>query len=511
MDYKPVMNKNALLKMTGICKSFPGVKALDNASLTVHQSEVHALLGENGAGKSTLLKILAGAYSEDSGSIEINGKKVSNLTPQKARDLGISIIYQEFSTLPYLSIAENLFLGRLPQKRSGLVDWKICRERTSLLLAQVGLDISPLTLVSRLAVAQQQLVEIAKAISYDAKIIIMDEPTAPLTQREIDHLFEIIGGLKAKGAGIVYVSHRLAEIQQICDVVTTLRDGCNVGGGIVSQFTIDDLIRMMVGRDLSVMYPKSNAPIGDPVLQVRNLCIENRLYNISMQVRKGEILGIAGLVGAGRTEFARSVFGADSCDSGEIEMNGVILHLDSPAVAIKNKIGLIPEDRKGQGLVLLMNVKDNISLACLSSFSRAGKLNISKEVSASQDYVKKMGIATPDIFTATNSLSGGNQQKVVLSKWLCADCRLLIMDEPTRGIDVGSKVEIYELMNSLVHSGMAIIMISSELPELIGMCDRILVMHSGTIAGELEREEFTEEAIMRLATGSNCEEKVVND
>lgn len=494
-------DEKVLLRMKGICKSFPGVKALQDVSLEVKTGEVHALLGENGAGKSTLLKILSGAYERDSGVIEIDGRVIDEMSPKVAQELGISIIYQEFSNLRHLSIGENIFLGRLPRKKSGLVDWGDCYEQSAQLLKRVGLPIDPRTPVSALKVAQQQMVEIAKAISREAKIIIMDEPSAPLTQIEIDSLFEVIRNLKAQGVGIVYVSHRLVEIKQICDRLTCLRDGCYVGQGDVRDLSVDDMIRMMVGRDLSNMYPRSGAEIGEVILEVHSLCTQGFLQDITFKSRKGEILGLAGLVGSGRTELARAVFGADPIESGEIVWEGEPLRIYSPAQAIKRQIGLVPEDRKGQGLVLMMNVKDNITLANLNSFTKAGKLSLYQEEKTAEDYVDKLGISTPGIFAEASNLSGGNQQKVVLSKWLCANCKLLIVDEPTRGIDVGAKVEIYELLGSLVRGGMAVIMISSEMPELIGVCDRILVMHEGGIAGELTRDEFSEENIMRLAAG----------
>jgi ribose transport system ATP-binding protein len=492
---------DALLKMTGINKSFPGVRALQNVHLEVRGGQAHALLGENGAGKSTLLKILSGAYARDSGVIEFAGKNLHQITPKSAREIGISIIYQEFSSIPYLSVAENIFLGRLPRRKNGLVDWKKCYKQSAELLDTLGLEIDPGIHVSKLKIAQQQMVEIAKAISIEAKIIIMDEPTAPLTEREIGNLFNVIRRLKANGVGIVYVSHRLVEIQQICDEVTVLRDGCNVGSGRVADLNIDDMIRWMVGRNLNVMYPRSGAKIGNTVLSVQNLSVRNTLHSISFDVRKGEIFGLAGLVGAGRTELARALFGADPIDSGKIILEGKELNIKNPANAIASKIGLVPEDRKGQGLVLMMDVKNNISLASLRSFISFGKLNLYKEESVAESFVEKLAISTPDIFTEVNNLSGGNQQKVVLSKWLCANCHLLIVDEPTRGIDVGAKVEIYGLINDLARNDIAVIMISSELPELIGICDRIAVMHEGKLAGTLERDAFSEENIMRIAVG----------
>ncbi len=470
---------NLLLRLEGISKSFPGVKALQNVSLSLQAGHVHALLGENGAGKSTLLKIISGAYQRDEGLIEIDGERQDELTPKRAQELGVSIIYQEFSVLPHLSIGENIFLGRLPRKKNGLVDWNTCYKNSEALLSRVGLELDPRIHVSELKVAQQQMVEIAKAISRNAKIIIMDEPTAPLTQREIDSLFAVIRSLRAQGVGILYVSHRLAEIQEICDEISCLRDGCFVGSGLVKELSVDDMIRMMVGRDLSNMYPR----------------------NINFTVRQGEILGLAGLVGAGRTELARAIFGADRIGSGEIYLEGKQINLKNPKHAISCKIGLVPEDRKGQGLVLMMNVKENITLASLPDFTGGGILRLGKEENSAEEYKEKLGIVCPGIFSEVSNLSGGNQQKVVLSKWLCANCKLLIVDEPTRGIDVGAKVEIYELINELVRSGIAIIMISSEMPELIGVCDRILVMHEGAISGELSLGQFSEENIMRLAAG----------
>lgn len=497
------IENNIILKMRGISKSFPGVKALQKVNLEIYKGEVHALLGENGAGKSTLLKILAGAYSRDEGDIEIDGQIIDVLDPKIAEELGISIIYQEFSTLPYLSIAENIFLGRQPQKMQGkgLIDWEKCNEESKKLLMRVGLTIDPKIPVSKLKVAEQQMVEIAKALSKNAKIIVMDEPTSPLTQREIDNLFQIIRDLKRQGVTIIYVSHRLVEIKEICDRITVLRDGFNVGEAATTDITIQDMIRMMVGRNLIDMFPKSNAIIGDKILQVEHLCTTEKLRDISFYVRKGEILGISGLVGAGRTELARAVFGADSITEGVIKIDGKIVSINNPEEAISYGMGLVPEDRKRQGLVLMMNVKNNTTLASLGNFLKFGKLRLRKEEMVTLEFIDKLRIVTPGIFEETKNLSGGNQQKVVLSKWLCANCSLLIIDEPTRGIDVGAKIEIYELMNELVRAGIGIVMISSELPELIGVCDRVLVMHEGKITGELSREDFSEEVIMSYATG----------
>lgn len=498
------MDNENILVMRNISKSFPGVKALSNVDLEVRRGEVHALMGENGAGKSTLLKILAGAYTRDEGEIYIEGEKVEDLTPKRAENLGISIIYQEFSSLPHLSIAENIFLGRQYTKQGGMIDWKRCREESAALLRQVGMEVDPSMKVSRLKVAEQQMVEIAKALSKNAKIIVMDEPTAPLTQKEINHLFRVIEELKKKNISVIYVSHRLAEIKEICDRITVLRDGCLVGSAEASDVSVQDMIRMMVGRELKDMYPRADRETGEAILEIERLSTKDKLKDISLTLHKGEILGLAGLVGAGRTELARAVFGADEIESGTIRLNGETVRIRSPRDAIRKKIGLVPEDRKSQGLVLMMNVKENITLASLKKFRRGGKLSLKKEAVSSEEYVRKLRIATPDIYTAAENLSGGNQQKVVLGKWLCADCGLMLIDEPTRGIDVGSKVEIYELMKELVEKDMAILMISSEMPELIGVCDRIAVMHEGRLMGILNREEFSEEKIMAYASGQTA-------
>ena len=492
---------NSYLRMVNISKSFPGVKALSQVNLEVCRGEVHALLGENGAGKSTLLKILAGAYARDEGEIYIDGKAVGELTPKLAEDLGISIIYQEFTLLPCLSVAENIFLGRQPRKKNGLIDWKKCYEDSRELLLLAGLAIDPRTQVSKLKVAQQQMVEIAKALSRKAQVIIMDEPSAALTQKEIEQLFTVIENLKSRQVAVIYVSHHLEEIKAVCDRITVLRDGCYVGTAQVKDVEIPDMIRMMVGRDLSDMYPKASVKIGEPVLKVCGLSTREKLHNISLTVHRGEILGIAGLVGAGRTELARAIFGADEKSSGELEIDGKKVEIRMPRDAISCGIGLVPEDRKNQGLVLMMDVKENTTLANLKRLVQWGKLNLSREAQAARDYRERLHIATPGIDETVANLSGGNQQKVVLGKWLFADCRLLMIDEPTRGIDVGAKVEIYELMKTLVEKGLGVLIISSEMQELIGICDRILVMHEGEITGEVWRKDFAEETIMALAAG----------
>jgi ribose transport system ATP-binding protein len=491
-----------LLVMEGIDKSFPGVNVLQKVNLSVRKGEVHALLGENGAGKSTLMKILAGAYSKDAGTISFDSGVVEIKDPKHAQEMGISIIYQEFTLLPHLSVAENIFLGRLPKSKRNpwLIDWSRCYQESEELLNRLGLKLDPRIPASRLKVAEQQMVEIAKSLSNKAKIIIMDEPTAPLTAREIDNLFDVVKMLKQQGVSIIYISHRLPEIKQICDRTTVLRDGKNIGTVNVADSEIEDWVSMMVGRDLDQMFPKLTIPRGAETLEVRDMQTD-KLKGISLTAYQGEILGIGGLVGAGRTELARALFGADPILDGDIRIDGKLVNMSNPRVAIENGIGLVPEDRKREGLVLSMSVKDNTTLANLVDVSRLGKLSLTLEGELANKYVQDLQIATPSIYQETVNLSGGNQQKVVLAKWLCSKCKILIIDEPTRGIDVGAKVEIYELLNGLVKNGATVIMISSEMPELMGMSDRIIVMHEGRITGELRREEFSEENIMRYATG----------
>ena len=495
-------NGTPALQMRGITKTYPGVRALDSVDFDVRRGEVHALLGENGAGKSTLMKILAGAQPMDSGEILIDGAPVHITTPQKAMELGISIIYQEFNLVPYLNAAENIFLGREPKAAiPGFVDFGTMYSEAQTVIDHLGVKLNVRTPVNRLSVAQQQMVEIGKATSRNATIIAMDEPSATLTEHELESLFELIRSLKAKGVSIVYISHRLEEIFQIADRVTILRDGQFVGTKDVADLDRDEMIHMMVGRELKEKIPKQAAEIGDPMLEVKGLNRKGALEDINLEVRKGEVLGIAGLVGAGRTELARAIFGADPIDSGEITLNGKTVHVRSPKDAIKLGIGLVTEDRKALGLILGMVVRENITLANLDAVTKLGFVNQREEKRAAQKYIEDLMIKTPSSEQQVQNLSGGNQQKVVLAKWLFTQSRVLIFDEPPRGIDVGSKVEIYQLMNRLAATGAAIIMISSELPEILGMSDRILVMHEGRIAGELSKEDATQEKIMWLATG----------
>jgi ribose transport system ATP-binding protein len=492
-----------ILEMHDIEKSFPGVKALQGVSLSVEQGEVHALLGENGAGKSTLMKILAGAQGKDNGIIRIDGQEVEIKGPQHARELGIAIIYQELSILPHLSVAENIFLGRLPRipGMPWIIDWRRCHERAAALLSQVGLKVDPRTLASSLKVADQQMVEIAKAVSDNAKIVVMDEPTTSLTNREVETLFKTARGLQERGVSIIYVSHRLVEVKEICNRATVMRDGLKIGTVSVAETNSKDWVKMMVGRDLDQLYPKATVERGKEVMRVCNVSTR-KLKDVSLSAYEGEILGIAGLVGSGRSSLARTMFGAEKRTGGSLEINGCKVDIDAPLEAIHNGIALVPEDRKIQGLVLPMTVRENITLAKLRGVSRAGQLNFGREGKVANDYVDTLHIATPHIDQKTVNLSGGNQQKVVLAKWLYSDAKILIIDEPTRGIDVGAKAEIYGLLQKLVEQGRTIIMVSSELPELIGMCDRILVMHEGSISGELSRDQFSEERIMTYASGA---------
>lgn len=487
--------------MQRIRKTFPGVVALDNVSFELRKGEVHVLLGENGAGKSTLMKILSGAYQKSEGEILIDGQEVDVRSPRDAQGLGISIIYQELNLVPHLSAAANIFLGREPLRYGSLLDRKTMNREARQILGGLGIDVDVRSPVSDLSIAQQQMVEVAKAISLDSKILIMDEPTSALTEREIKELFSRIRKLKAAGVSIIYISHRMEELFEIGDRVTVLRDGKNVGSHELSEITTPDLIRLMVNRELTNQFPKIRAPQGSEVLKVEELNRKGVLHNISFSLHQGEVLGIAGLLGSGRTELARALFGADNIDSGKIYFKGKFQPARSPRSAINSGIGFLTEDRKKQGLVLALSVRENVCLPSVDKFSNYGIVNAAQENNAAAKYIKELRIKTPSLNQKVTYLSGGNQQKVVLSKWLCCQADVLIFDEPTRGIDVGSKAEIYELMNQLTASGVGVIMISSELPELLGMSDRILVMHQGRISGEFTSEEATQEKILHSALG----------
>ena len=488
-----------LLEMTGIVKTYPGVRALDNASLTVRAGEVHALMGENGAGKSTLMKILAGAQKADSGEIRLDGQPIQVETPLQAMDRGINIIYQELNLVPHLSVAENIFLGREPRLIPGWVDGRTMRKNAQTLMDDLGMGIDVRTLVGTLPLAQRQMVEIAKATSRKSRVIVMDEPSATLTDHELEHLFTLIARLKSTGIGIVYISHRMEEVFQICDSVTIMRDGKTVGTNKIGAISREDILRLMVGRSLDETFPKVPATPGKPVLEVNGLSRRGVLHDISFTVHAGEVVALAGLVGSGRTEIARCLFGADPWSAGEMKMDGRTFVPHAPRDAIGAGIGFVTEDRKDQGVILNMTIRENVSLASLRAVSRGGFIRRTAEAKEAQDSVQRLRVRTPSIEQRVGNLSGGNQQKVVIAKWLQTPLKLLILDEPTRGIDVGAKREIYQIMNELAAQGVGILMISSELPEVLGMADRILVVREGRIAGTLNRDEATQENVGRLA------------
>jgi ribose transport system ATP-binding protein len=468
----------------------------------VNKGEVLGLVGENGAGKSTLMKILSGVYRADEGEIFIEGKKVVIDSVSKAHELGISIIMQELNMCGHLSVADNIFIGRA-HKKGLLIDDRQMHREAKKILDDLGIQLSTYDRVGSLSVAKQQMVEIAKAISFNSKILVLDEPTATLTEREIDQLFGIINRLKEKGVGMVYISHRMAELSRICERVTVIRDGQYIGTRNLNDISMDELVNMIVGRPLEDKYPKYKRTIGDVVLEARNVRRGTKVNADHFYVRKGEILGIAGLVGAGRTELMRCIFGADKPDSMELWIDGKPVKIKSVIQAIKHGIGYATEDRKRDGLALGLDVKYNTNMAHLAELSKLGFINDKAGIENAEKYVKLLRTKTPSVHQLCRNLSGGNQQKVILAKWLCNDVKVLIMDEPTRGIDVGAKFEVYELFNKLSEQGVAIIMISSELPEILGMSDRILVIHQGEINGELDAKTATQEQILYLAAGYN--------
>lgn len=492
---------SSLLRMEGIQKSFPGVLAIREGRLALEAGEIHALLGENGAGKSTLLKVLSGAHQPDAGTIHLNGEQITIAGPRDATERGIAVIYQEFNLIPQLSVAENLFLGR-EKTKGGFITRADENAAAQALLTRLAAPFYATTPVGELTVAQQQLVEIAKALSQNAKILVMDEPTAALSGREVDALFAIVRDLKAQGIGIVYVSHRLDEIFQLCDTATVMRDGQWIATKPVSEWTRPKLIESMVGRALSAEFPPRDPEqkIGEARLVVKNLTRGKFVQDVSFELRRGEILGLSGLVGAGRTEVARLLFGADPRDSGEVILDGKPLPLRSPQDAVKAGICLLTEDRKRQGLVLDLALRGNFGLPNLENLGKLGFVDGNKEREAFGGYVQSLLIKTPHQEQLARNLSGGNQQKVVLAKWLQANSEILIFDEPTRGVDVGAKYEIYVLMRKLATEGKAILMISSELPEVLGMSDRILVMRGGKLTGEIEdATKATQEDVLHLA------------
>jgi ribose transport system ATP-binding protein len=494
-----------LLEASAVNKSFPGVRALDGVDFALRSGEVHALVGENGAGKSTLIKILCGIYHPDSGEIRVDGETVTIASAQDAQRLGIAPVHQEIHLVPLLSVAENIFLGRQPLRSRGWIDRGGMERQAAETLQSLGIRVDVRALVTDLSVAQRQMVSIARALTSHARVIILDEPTASLSERETTILFEIIRLLKERGVAIIYISHRLEEIFAIADRVTVMRDGRVIGTKPVADTRLDQIIAMMVGRQMSELFRKEEVPIGSPVLEVDHLTVEGILRDISFTLHRGEILGLAGLVGAGRSELARAIFGADRYDGGNVLLEGRPLRARHPRQAVTRGVGLAPEDRKQQGLIMGLPVAQNITLANLFRRQRLGFFSLSAERKTAETYVRRLGIRTPDVDRQVAFLSGGNQQRVVIARWLETRPKVLILDEPTQGVDVGAKAEIHGLMVELARAGVGILLISSDLPEVLQMSDRVLVMHEGRITGRFSREQATQEMVMRSATGEYLE------
>lgn len=488
------------LEAEGISKFFPGVKALSNVSFRIKPGTVHALMGENGAGKSTLMKCLIGIYRPDEGLIRIKGEPVQFTDTLDALRSGISMIHQELNLVPHMTVAENIWLGREPMK-FGFVDHGKLNRLTKDLLVKLNIRLRPEQMVGDLSIASQQMVEIAKAVSWNSDIVIMDEPTSALTETEVAHLFTIIRDLRSQGKAIIYISHKMDEIFAITDEVSVFRDGAWVGSNETANYTRQSLITQMVGRELTQLFPKTDSNIGEDVLTVRNLTRNGVFHDVSFSVRRGEILGVAGLVGAGRSEVMESLFGMTSTDSGEILIDGVPTTIDSPASAIEKGLAFLTEDRKKSGLFLVLSVMENMSIVKMTDYSaKGGFVNHGNMAKDCLEQIKRLNIKTPTMDQIINNLSGGNQQKVLIARWLLAQPKILILDEPTRGIDVGAKAEIYRLISELASRGVAIIMVSSELPEIIGMSDRVMVMHGGRITGILDKEDADQETILSLAS-----------
>src|SRR5829696_3281872 len=498
MSSEEAGTKELVVRLRGVSKEFPGVKAVDRVDLEILPGEVHALAGENGAGKSTLMKILSQVERPTEGELQISGEKVAFHGPGYAQSLGVAMVYQEFALAPHLSVAENLFLGREPA-RAGFINRRSEKEKAGELLGRVGLEIDSNRLVSGLTVAEQQRLEIAKALAIEAKVLILDEPTATLAEREIEGLFEVMREMASRGIAILYISHRLDEIFRIADRVTVMRDGKVMETKPTSELTEEELVNLMVGREVGNLYPKPEAEIGEVLLRVEGISREGVLKDCSFEVRSGEILGFAGLVGAGRTELARAVFGADPVDSGRVELEGEEVRITSPQAAIDAGIGYLTEDRSREGLAMQLGIDQNITLANVPT--KAGFLSLGAEQRTARDRSEQLDIQSPTLRRKVQVLSGGNQQKVVVAKWLETHARVLFFDEPGRGIDVRAKAEMFGLVGDLADDGRAIVLISSYLPELLNMCDRIVVMRDGKVAGVLNREEFSEERITALATG----------
>jgi ribose transport system ATP-binding protein len=507
MPASPPISDDVLLAARGIGKSFPGVRALDDVHITVRVGRLNAVLGENGAGKSTLMNILAGVFPPDQGELRIAGEMVSFRGPRDAQVAGVAMIHQELNLLPELSVAENIYLGREPRTPLGLIDYRKLHRDAAGLLAQLDLDVPPQARLGHLSIGAQQVVEIAKALSLNARIVILDEPTSALTDHEIAVLFRIIGQLKGRGVGLIYITHKLDELPQVADAITVLRDGRFVAEQPYSGQPRQELVRLMVGRDLSELFPKSQPPFGDDILVVENLCLDQGraggavpLRNVNLRVRRGEVVGLFGLMGAGRTELLQAIFGVHAKRaSGAVVVDGVPTNLRSPQAAIAAGVALAPEDRKAEGLVLSMSVGQNITLAALAEATRFGMLQPAREAKIAKRFVDRLGVKTPSLDQSVRNLSGGNQQKVVLAKWLAVEPKVLLLDEPTRGIDVNAKREIYALIDELARAGLGVLVASSELPEILGIADRIIVLSAGRVAGEFAHGEASEEALLHAA------------
>ncbi len=494
--------ENCFLEFRGITKIFPGVVALNDVSFSIQKGTVHVIIGENGAGKSTLMKIISGAHPQTSGEIYLDGKRLELHSPEDAKKNGIAMIYQELQYVPNFRVDEFLMMGREPERIPGLIDWKALRRQAQEILDRENLHYDLSTLMRQLSVSDIQLLEITRAISQDAKVIIMDEPTSALSNAEVERLFANIEKMKARGITILYISHKMDEVFKIGDMITVMRDGCHIETKPVGEYAPESVVKAMVGREISTIYPKETIPLGEKVLEVKNLnSTMDGLFDISFYLRKGEILGLAGLMGAGRTEIVSAISGLTPYDSGEIFLNGKPLRIRSVQQAVANGIMIATEDRRRQGINAKRSIRENISMGNLNHFSRFSMIRKRMEKREVEQISQKLRIKANSIETLASTLSGGNQQKVVLAKWLLSKPTVLILDEPTRGIDVGAKREIYKLMTEMVKDGISIIMISSELPEFIGMCDRAYIVYEGRITGELDRDELTQSAIMHLATG----------
>ncbi|TBG70443.1 sugar ABC transporter ATP-binding protein [Rhizobium leguminosarum] len=495
-----VPNAEYLLSAEGVRKEFPGVVALDDVQFRLKRASVHALMGENGAGKSTLMKILAGIYTPDKGDIRLKGIEIQLKSPLDALENGIAMIHQELNLMPFMTVAENIWIRREPKNRLGFIDHGVMHRMTEELFTRLNIAIDPDIEVRFLSVANRQMVEIAKAVSYNSDVLIMDEPTSALTEREVEHLFRIIRDLKAQGIGIVYITHKMNELFEIADEFSVFRDGRYIGTHASTDVTRDDIIRMMVGREITQMFPKEEVPIGEVMLSVKDLCLNGVFKNVSFEVRAGEILGVAGLVGSGRSNVAETLFGVTPASSGSIELYGKPVVISSPTEAIRNRMAFLTEDRKDTGCLLILDILENMQIAVLQDrYVKGGFVQQGAVEATCEDMAKKLRVKTPNLYERVENLSGGNQQKVLIGRWLLTNPRILILDEPTRGIDVGAKAEIHRLVTEMARDGVAVVMISSEMPEVLGMSDRIMVMHEGRVTGFLNRDEATQIKVMELA------------